>query len=388
MNVHSLEGFLMARYHMLFSLSVSMLIHGKLKTIGALAGILFAILLAGQQLAALAGATYQAELFQAKANPDLWILPQGVKLLGEGRPLPETIRPRVLAIEEVKSVEPVVFGASEVLGENAKRESVTVVGIDRDAEGVGPWNLVSGDREALHLPHAVIVEDSFRERTGSTNVGSIREIGGHEIRVVGTTWGMISWAPQFAWTNPQTARQILGMPERDVSFFVVRLKNPEKATEVAEELQRMLPEVEVLTHPAYSARVHHYVLVDAGAGAILLVSAVVGLFVGLVIVSLMMYTSVNDSIREYGAMKAIGAGNWDLAVLVMMQGLLLGIVGSLIGGAVISWIPTMMRAPNVIMIMDMGTVVKLCLLMIVICIVASFASVIRLRKLEPAMIFR
>ncbi len=378
----------LSRGAMLARLAVSMVVHARLKTIGSLAGIVFSMLLAGQQLGALVGVTHQAALYQEKAKADLWIIPHGVTLLGEGTPLPDSIGMRARSLPEVASAEPVILGATEIRNPDGQRQSVTVLGRRREAQGLGPWNVVSGQVSDLSLPGAITVEDTLRERTGSTNLGSMRELGGREVRVVATTWGMISWFPQFAWMEPELARDILGITPGFSNFFVVRLTAGADAQKVAVSLATMVPEAEVLTSAQYISRIETYVVVDAGAGAILFTSAIIGLFVGFVIVSLMMYNSVNDSIREFGALKAIGAANGDLAFVVMVQAVVLGLAGSLLGGTLLAWMPALMRSPNVIILIDLGMIAILAALMVVICVLASIISVARLRKIEPGMVFR
>ncbi len=117
-------------------------------------------------------------------------------------------------------------------------------------------------------------------------------------------------------------------------------------------------------------------------------STAFGLIVGFVIVALTTFSAVLDNIREFGTLKAIGATNWDLAKLLFAQSIAYALLGSLIGLTLVTRVADGIRSPKFAIIITPALAVGTTVMMIVLCVVASSFALIRLRKLEPAMVFR
>jgi len=118
------------------------------------------------------------------------------------------------------------------------------------------------------------------------------------------------------------------------------------------------------------------------------ISTVFGLIVGFVIVSLSMFSSVVDNIREFGTLKAIGATNIDLMLLLLVQATIFGVIGSVIGLAIVSQMAKGIRSAKLAMSLPPELTFGTAALMVVLCIAASSLALLRLRKVEPAMVFR
>src|SRR5262249_6714427 len=98
-----------------------------------------------------------------------------------------------------------------------------------------------------------------------------------------------------------------------------------------EKIVRKAPGVDVYTTAAFSTRTRLYWMFTTGAGMALLIAAVLGLLVGTAVVAQTLYASTLDRLREYGTLKAIGASNSYLCLLVAKQAMILAAVGYLAG---------------------------------------------------------
>jgi putative ABC transport system permease protein len=131
-----------------------------------------------------------------------------------------------------------------------------------------------------------------------------------------------------------------------------------------------------------------YWLTKTGAGGAILTGAVLGFLIGLVVVSQTIYANTMENMEEYATLKALGASQLFVARLVMAEALICGIIGSLLGLLVVLpiinearafipwlytpwWLPLGMVAPSLIM-----------------CSLASIASVRSALTVEPARVFR
>jgi putative ABC transport system permease protein len=84
----------------------------------------------------------------------------------------------------------------------------------------------------------------------------------------------------------------------------------------------------------------------------------------------------------------VGATNLDLMMLLFVQAVAYGVIGSVVGLAIVSQMAKGIRsaklALNLPPVMTVGTAV----LMVLLCVFASSLALLRLRRVEPAMVFR
>lgn len=154
------------------------------------------------------------------------------------------------------------------------------------------------------------------------------------------------------------------------------------------ELQARVREAKVVTRAELEASILRYVIFRTGIGVTFGTSTVFGLVVGFVIVALSMFSAVVDNVREFGTLKAIGATTWDLGRVLWIQAILYALVGSLLGLALVSQIASAARSPQLAMVLPSSLLLGTTVLMVVLCIVASTLSLVRVRAVEPAMVFR
>jgi putative ABC transport system permease protein len=166
------------------------------------------------------------------------------------------------------------------------------------------------------------------------------------------------------------------------------LKPGANLAEAKRELQARVPEADVVTSDELRGTIRNFVLWDQGVGPMLGTSTVMGIIVALAIVSLTMLSAVLDNLREFGTLKAIGATTRDLMKILVVQSLLIAGIGSAVGVVIVSQMARMARAPNVMMPVSTRVLLGTISLLVVVCVLASGLALARLRKLEPAMVFR
>ena len=101
-----------------------------------------------------------------------------------------------------------------------------------------------------------------------------------------------------------------------------------------------------------------------------------------------MFSAVLDHVREYGTLKAIGATNGDLALLLGAQAIAVAALGSLLGSALVITITRAISSPMLTMIVPRWLVGATFVVMSAMCLAASSIALARLRHVEPAMVFR
>jgi putative ABC transport system permease protein len=224
---------------------------------------------------------------------------------------------------------------------------------------------------------------------GGLNIGSVREVNGHKVTVGAFTWGLVPFGPSYAFADYELARELTKLPRDQANYGLVKLNpgvDPKAAK--AELLKRVSKDTQILTKQEFERIIVVNILTKTAIGITFGTSTVFGLVVGFVIVSLSMFSSVVDNIREFGTLKAIGATTFDLAILLFVQSVLYGVLGSIVGLFLVSRMALGIRsaklALNLPPQLTFGTVV----VMVLMCIMASSLALLRIRKVEPAMVFR
>jgi len=376
------------RWRTLAMVALRMMLHDKLKMIGTLAGVIFAVLLSNQQAGTFMGLLYKNIMFVANSDADIWITPPGTEAFQPGKPIPESAIFQARVVDGVAWAEPLLYGASTIALPSGGAEAVTLVGTRAPDFHGGPWNVVAGDRRSLSAPDMMFFEHADREKFGGLNVGSVRELGGKRVVAAGLTWGLIPFGPSYAFGEYNLIQQILRIPGDQISFGLVGVAQGRDPEQVAAALQLQLPDTRVMTATQYRSSIIRYILTRTAIGITFGTSALFGLIIGFVIVALSMFSAVLDNVREFGTLKAIGATNRDLARLLVVQAVVYALIGSLIGLAFVTFVAGKIRSPQLAMFLPWQLMVGTIIVMIFMCVFASSLALLRLRKVEPGMVFR
>jgi putative ABC transport system permease protein len=376
------------RFATMAKVGVRMMFFDKLKLIGTLVGVVFAVVLSNQQLGTFMGLLYKNFMIVERADADIWILPAGAETFGPGKVLPVSDAYQTRTIPGVAWADPVLVGAATIRLPAGGTEAVTLLGLKFPNYATGPWNLVAGDKSVLSRPDTMIFEDGDRDVLGGINVGSIREVNGRNVTVGGFTWGMVPFGPSYAVADFELARELTNTPNDRANYIAVKLEPNADTQKVLKEIQARVGSSQVYTKDAFKSSMRSYVLKKTAIGITFGVSTLFAVIVGFVIVALSMFSAVVDNIREFGTLKALGSTNLDLAFLLFVQSVVFGIVGSIFGLALVSQMAKGIRSAKLTLIMPPWLTFGTMFFMVLLCCIASSLALIRLRKLEPAMVFR
>ncbi len=162
--------------------------------------------------------------------------------------------------------------------------------------------------------------------------------------------------------------------------------DPEAA---AARLRAILPnDVLVLSRPEFMRREQEYWRNRTPIGFVSAAGVLVGLFVGAIVVYQILYTDVNDHLREYATLKAIGLSDRFFIFLVLQEAamlLLLSFVPAAAFSAGLNYvartaahIPTTMTATHIVLVFFAAGLM---------CLAAALLATRRLRSADPADVF-
>jgi putative ABC transport system permease protein len=370
-------------------LGVSMLWHDKLKLAGTLVGVAFAVLMSNFQSALFLGLLLRNTMYVDRVAADVWITPKNTQILeGNDGTIPKNIVPVTRSVKGVAWAAPILIGAAGVKLPTGGQKSVRLVGTELPAARGGPFHIVAGKTSDLTQPDALFFEDSRREVMGGINLGSVREVSGHRVQAVGFTSGLVPFGPSYAFASFDTAREILGTPNDEANYIMIGLAPGADVNDVVRRLQRTFPDQLVIPRADLRLRTIFYVLNESGIGQSIGMGVVMALLCGFVIVSLTMFSAVVDHVREFGTLKAIGATNMDLTKLLLAQAVTCAVAGATVGLAVVAQLVSLIRGPELPMALPAWLMGATVAGMVVICVFASIMALMRVRAIEPGIVFR
>jgi putative ABC transport system permease protein len=369
-------------------LALSMMFHDRAKLAGTLLGVVFATVLMIQQLGTFLGLLYKNTQFVDNTQADLWIVPPGTSQVQAGQPISISMLYQARTVPGVAWAEPLLLGGAAVQRPQGGQEAVTLVGTSLPRSAGGPFSMVSGSADSIADPATVIFEQAKRVDLGDLNVGSVRELSGKRVVVGGFTWGLEPFGPPYAFASYETARDVLRTPDDQTSYVLVGVEPGADLAAVQAELQaRVGKSAEVYTQQAFHDAILGY-LVRAQLGITFGTSTAFALIVGFVIVALSMFSAVVDNVREFGTLKAIGATTFGLTKLLMVQAVLYAVIGTTVGLFLATGMAEGIRSANLVLVLPAPLLYSSYGVMTVLCVLASALAVLRVRNVEPGMVFR
>ena len=371
-----------------FKLARRNLVHDRLRFIATIIGIVFSILLVTVQLCLYLGFGRMVTTMIDHASGDLWIMPAGTKCFEDPSLLDERKRFQALSINGVADARPIVIGFAEWKLPSGGTTPVFMIGADLRAAGLHPWNLIAGSIDALSIPDAVAVDQSYFDRLGISGLGATAEIRSQRVEVAAVTKGIRSFTTTpYVFTTLDRARAYTGISASKATYFLVHV-SPEAGIEnVRARLKANLTDVEVLTQAEFRDRSRSFWLFDTGAGAALFAGALLGVIVGTIIVAQTLYSSTKDHINEFATLRAIGSSGAYIHRVIIWQALLNAFIGFAVA-ALIGVVIVQMTAESALpILMTPGLTAGLFLLTVFMCVVSAISAIVKVMRIDPAMVF-
>jgi putative ABC transport system permease protein len=245
--------------------------------------------------------------------------------------------------------------------------------------------------KALRPDEAVFFDRRTRPDYGPRETGTLTELDGHRIHVVGhydMGAGLAAYGTLIV-SDQNFSRLSDGLTLDQVNLGLVRLKPDADLERSAQVLREALPsDVRVLTRREIEKGEKEYWVSLTSTGLIFGLGTVVACLVGVVIVYQVLSSDLTRHLREYATLKAIGYTDRHLTVLVLQKVLALAVVAyapALV--AVLGLYAAARRVTFLPIYMNPGRAVVVLGLTIGIGAVAASLSLRKLRVADPADLF-
>jgi putative ABC transport system permease protein len=382
---------LFSRFRTLFGVACRTLLDNKVRTLVALAGILFAIVLIFMQLGFYGAIENSAIGILDHLEFDVVLVSPEYVNIGTTGTFPRSRLMQILGVPRVASACPLY--TTRRYWRNVQTRlpcRMLVLGFNL-SDRVFVMPEVHHQLRDLQDSDTVLIDRETRPSFGPHQPGLETELEAHRVRVVGEfTMGAGFVAYGTAITSDQNfCRFEQGSSLDAVNLGLVKLRRGTDAEQVATLLRGLLPaDVRVLTRGQLESEEKHYWVSQTSSGLIFGMGTVLACVVGAVVLYQVLSSDVTRHLREYATLKAMGYSEKALTLVVVQKALVLtapACVLALAGALVLYQLAG--RAMHLALVMSPGRAVFVFVLSAGMAVASALFALRKLRFADPADLF-
>jgi putative ABC transport system permease protein len=350
-------------------------------------GLLF--FLAAAQVGLLVGWCNTTSAIVRHANVDVWVMAQKTRAFDYGSPIPQHRIYQVRTVPGVAWAEGMFMAWNTWQRPDGQRVNTELVGLDESNVG-GPWDMVDGSVDAVHLPDSVIADEMFLALLGVYGIGDEAEMFSRRARVAGISRGIRTFtASPFIFTSINSARHYDRRYRDDEITYVLARATPGVTPEVlADRVREEIPDALVMTTREFAIRTISYWMLRTGIGITVVITAILGLGVSVVVSSQTLFTVTQEQLPNYAVLAALGFSRAQLVGYVLIQTAVLAVSGIAIGsGLFYAGCAASARTPIPLETTPLIFAGIVCLSLLS-SLAASYLSVKAVLSVDPVSVFR
>jgi putative ABC transport system permease protein len=301
---------------------------------------------------------------------------------------------RVRGVDGVDWAVPFFKGLTVAHTRDGMLQQIILLGVD-DATltGVAP-RLVLGSVEDLKQPDAMIIDRAgfeFMWPGEEPGLGKVIELNDHRAVIVGISDASAPFTTYpIVYAKYSNARNYVGRTRKQMSFVLVHARPDVDTHQLA---QRITAEtgLKALTWRDFTWATIGYYLRRTGIPVNFGITVALGFIVGAAVVGQTFYIFVLENLRQFGALKAMGVANLTILRMVLLQAMVVAGIGYAIGIGlcagffeITSRVSINLRGFELPWQVAGGTA---CTVLVII-VIASFASLRKVMVVDPAIVFR
>jgi putative ABC transport system permease protein len=339
-----------------------------------------------------------ANMFNSRSH--IWVMDPKAEQSLDSKPLRDTDVNRVRSVAGVAWAAPYFQGTLQARMPDGNFKLVTLVGLDATTLAGAPALLLQGSLDELRLPNTIITDEFGLDRfsEGQRNpdgsprrigIGDTIEINDREARIVGVAKTRRSFTGgPFVFTTYD--RAVLYAPQqRKMLTFILAAGEPGLSDE--EVCRRIAAEtgLRALTEEEFRWSTIWWYVRNTGIpfaiGSIVLIGAIVGMLIA----AQTFHAFVLENLRNFAALKAMGASNGRLTAMLAVQSLTTGLIGYGIGAGVASVVLRFfVRLGKVGVYTPWQLPVAVLGVILLISGFSALLGIVRVTRTEPAIVFR
>lgn len=368
------------------------LVKEPVRVVLTLIGVTFAVVLISFDLGAYMGFVRAFSVLIDNSNADVWIALENNVNFDAARPFPERKLWRVRQTRGVEWAEPVIKGWSSMKLPSGGTETVMVVGTDPGGRIGWPWKMREGRADVLRLNQNIVIDESAVAKLGGLRVGQEVEVFDMRMTVAGISEEVRTFTTYpVVFTRYEIAKRLAvvyrARGDDQVTFIVAKVAAGTPVDDVVARL-RTIEGIDVYRRDEFSWNTRWYWITQTGIGVGFGLTALLGFLVGAIIVGQTIYASTIEHLREYGTLKALGARNRDLLVVILAQAAFNGLAGYLVGVSLALAGQRLYERLGLNLVTSPSLMATMLAITLVMCLVAAVLPARKAFKVDPVSVFR
>jgi putative ABC transport system permease protein len=372
---------------------LKMLTGDRAKYFGILSGIAFASLLLslfGSIFAGLVGR--MTAPIEDAGIADIWVMDPKVTAIDNSVGMREAELSRVRGVEGVRWAVPMIRGRLKARLANGDFQTCTLVGLDDATLTAGPPIVLEGTLADLRRANAVFVDRAEASRKLSAPDRALRlgdELELNDRRAVVS--GFVRITPSFdtvptLFTTYQRAIEFAPPERKPLTFVLVKAADGIDPADLARRIARDTG-LGARTTREFSRSTVAYLFGATGIAQNFGLTLGLGFLIGLAVTGQTFFAFVQDNLRYFGVMKAMGATDRRIVGMVALQSAVVAVQGFGIGAGLAAWIGYLARDSALTIRTPYWLLAAVGAAVLVIAVVSALLSVRRILALPPAAVF-
>lgn len=380
-------------------LAIDILLGDRARYLGIVLGVAVAAFLISQQLAMLNGILDRiTATIRNLGQVEIWVVDANVQFADDAKPMADSQLARVRGVDGVAWAVPLYKGNLRVRLDDGNFQTAILNGLDDATLIGGPPEMLAGSLADLRENDGVIVDQAgaqtklaHRGPSGELiplTLGSTVEINDHRAIVVG-----ICKAAQTFQSNPviyttySRAAQYSPQERKKLSFILAKAKPGHDAEALAAKIQRITG-LGAYTNAQFRDMTQQYFIRETGIVTTFVFGIMISFAVGTMIAGQTFYNFTLENLRQFGAIKAMGASNGRILVMIATQALVVGLVGLGLGvglAALLAWVARDSEMSMRFSQLQLGITA---LAVFCITMAAAWLGARKVLRLDPAVVFK
>jgi putative ABC transport system permease protein len=363
----------------------------KAKSIGVIVGILISTFLIGQQFGTFLFLSGLMGALATDVKADIWVVDSKTNDVNQlGRLDVRNLR-AVQGINGVKEAFPLIIAGASCNFKNGTSGAITLIGVNNSHlyAILDQRKVIAGNTADLQLDGAVSAEYFEKKNLGGNiDLGTDFEINGKRAFFALQTKDFRGFGSSFCVTTIERARFYSNQSVNAISAVLVNVEPGQNVDEVVADINNRIYGVRAWPSKKLALSSVMKILMSSGialsTGTLIIFALIAGFF----IIGLTMYSSALDRLKDYGTLKAIGAGNKYISQLILTQALLFSVVGFLIGFLLLEGFRRGVAESGLIFAFTPLMLLAMFVIISLISLSGASFALSRIRSVEPASVFR
>lgn len=374
--------------------ALKMLVADRAKYFSLIFAIAFASFLLANQVSIFVGImTRPASQIQDVVDADIWVMDPQTLYSNEVYALRDYDLYRVRSVPGVEWAVPLYKGNGRAKGPDGRFRTVILMGVD-DATLVGaPRKMLMGSIHDLDQPDAAIIDKAgylYFFPGQPLETGKTLQMNEKRVLIVGISDASAPFESfPVLHTRYSQALGFVGRERNLLSFVLAKPKDGASAEKICRGIEEATG-LRARSTAEFSLDAFLFYLRNTGIPVNFGITVVIALVVGTVIPGQTFYIFTVESLKQFGALKAIGVTNRRIVGMILLQALVVGGTGYALGMGITAafFARTMNYLPTRGIIFPWQVMAAVGVVVLLVVGLASLISVRRVLVLEPAVVFR